>query len=141
MAEWVKQKPSIEGWYWMRESDHHRPVVVHVTFDSPHLYRMVYRMHAVGLPLDDEQLSRANWSGPLCPPGPRRSHLFADPHSPVTLAMLLAIQKTPNGPINTTVPIGDLREFCEDFLDALSGARVTTRAAVGTCVARKEQPK
>lgn len=67
---WRTERPSVEGYYWLQESQQHVPYLVHVTFDptGPYLYRVVYRMHQVALGLDDYRFNGARWAGPLVPP-------------------------------------------------------------------------
>jgi hypothetical protein len=48
--------------------------------------------------------------------GPWRLDLIEP--SPVTAAMLKACEAVPNGLITTTIPVGELRQFCETFLAA-----------------------
>lgn len=49
-------------------------------------------------------------------PGPWRLDLLQP--SPVNTAMLRACEANPTGPIATTIPLGELRKFCEAFLNA-----------------------
>jgi hypothetical protein len=47
------------------------------------------------------------------------------PH-PITTAMLRACETMPTSRIANTIPVGELRQFCEAFLAALSASPTAT---------------
>ncbi len=64
--------------------------------------------------------------------GPWRTDLIEWPKSsPVTTAMLRACEAVPNGLIATTIPVGELRQFCNAFLAAYGVPASDTAAPCG----------